>query len=107
MLPDGRSEFALLDLGPTALIVGGMYAGASSNAAETIAATVTDDAIGSFAGPVGTNTIAGQTCSSASAGTLVDPAGTSWREATGTARGLVIGGLDLVTQTRRSCAWGF
>jgi len=107
LLPDGRSQFALLDLGPTALIVGGMYAGASGNAAETIAATVTDDAVGSFAGPVGTNTIAGQICSSASAGTLVGPAGTSWREATGTARGLVIGGLDLVTQTRRSCAWGF
>lgn len=107
LLPDGRSQFALLDLGPTALVVGGIYAGASSNAAETIAAAVTDDALGPFGGPVGANKIADQICLTASAGTLVGPAGVSWREADGTARGLVVGGLDLATQTRRSCAWGF
>lgn len=107
LLPDGRSQFALLDLGPTALAVGGMYAGASSNAAETIAATVTDAALGPFAGPVGRNRIAGLTCLSVTAGTLIGPAGISWRETDGTARGLVVGGFDLTTQTRRSCAWGF
>jgi hypothetical protein len=106
-LPEGRSQFALLDLGPTALVVGGMYASASTNGAETLAATVTDDSVGPFTGPVGTNTIASQTCQSAPAGALVGPAGITWREADGTARGLVVGGLDLATQTRRSCAWGF
>ena len=106
-LPEGRSQFALLDLGPTALVVGGMYASASTNGAETLAATVTDDAVSAFTGPVGTNTIAAQTCQSASAGTLIGPAGISWREADGTTRGLVVGGLDLATQSRRSCAWGF
>ncbi|HWC75271.1 MAG TPA: hypothetical protein VG454_15155 [Gemmatimonadales bacterium] len=107
LLPDGRSQFALLDLGPVALAVGGMYAGAASNAAETIAATVTDTALSAFAGPVGTNQIANLTCLSATAGTLIGPAGVSWRDSDGTAHGLVVGGLDLVTQTRRSCAWGF
>ena len=107
LLPDGRSQFAMLDLGSTALAVGGMYAGASSNAAETMAATVTDGALGPFAGPVGTNKIADLTCQSAPAGTLIGPAGVTWQEADGTARGLVVGGLDLATQTRRSCAWGF
>jgi hypothetical protein len=106
-LPEGRSQFALLDLGPTALVVGGMYAGASTNAAETLAATVTDDSLRAFTGPVGTNKIADQTCQSAPAGTLIGPAGVTWREADGTTRGLVVGGLDLATQTRRSCAWGF
>ena len=107
LVPDGRSQFALLDLGPTALAVGGMYAGASSNAAETIAATVTDSALGPFAGPVGTNRISDLQCLTANAGTLIGPAGVSWRETDGTARGLVVGGLDLTTQTSRGCAWGF
>jgi hypothetical protein len=107
MLPEGRSQFAVLDLGPTVLAVGGVYASASSNAAETIAATVTNDSLGPFAGPVGTNKIADMPCLSANGGTLIGAAGVSWREADGTARGLVMGGLDLATQTRRSCAWGF
>ena len=107
LLPEGRSQFALLDLGQTALVVGGMYAGASSNGAETLAATVTDGSVGPFTGPVGTNRIADLTCLSAPAGTLIGPAGVSWRETDGTARGLVVGGLDLATLTRRSCAWGF
>jgi len=106
-LPEGRSQFALLDLGQTALVVGGMYAGASSNGAETLAATVTDGSVGPFTGPVGTNRIADLTCLSAPAGTLIGPAGVSWWETDGTARGLVVGGLDLATLTRRSCAWGF
>ena len=107
LLPEGRSQFALLDLGSTVLIVGGMYAGAPTDAAETIAATVSGDSVGPFAGPVGTNTIAGLSCATLGAGTLVGPAGVTWRELDGTVRGMVVGGIDLATQLRRSCAWGF
>jgi len=107
LLPVGRSQFALLDLGNTALAVGGMYAGASTNSAETLAATVSADSVGPFAGPVGGNRIADQMCLTQPAGTLVGPAGAVWRDADGTPHGLVVGGLDLNTQTRRSCAWGF
>jgi hypothetical protein len=107
LLPEGRSQFALLDLGTVALAVGGMYASASTNSAETIAAPVSGDSVGAFAGPVATNRIADQTCLTQPAGTLVGPAGVVWRDADGTPHGLVVGGLDLNTQTRRSCAWGF
>jgi hypothetical protein len=106
-LPAGRSQFALLDLGSTVLVVGGMYSGAATNSAETIAATVTGDSLGTFSGPVGANRIADQTCLAQAAGTLVGPSGGTWREADGTPRGLVVGGIDLSTQTRRGCAWGF
>lgn len=102
LLPDGRSQFATLDLGTALLAVGGIYAGAPSNAAETLAAAITGDSIGPFAGPVGTNTIAGQ-----SGGTLVNPAGASWRDADGTRHGLVAGGMDLITRLRRAGTWGF
>jgi len=107
LLPVGRSQFALLDLGNTALAVGGMYAGASTNSAETLAATVSGDSVAPFAGPVGANRIADQMCLTQPAGTLVGPAGVVWRDTDGTPHGLVVGGLDLNTQTRRSCAWGF
>lgn len=106
LLPEGRSQFALLDLGNAVLAVGGMYAGASTNAAETIAAPVIGDSLGTFAGPVGTQ-IWDQACGADSAGTLIGPAGVTWREADGTPRGLVLGGIDLATQLRRGCAWGF
>ena len=106
LLPEGRSQFALLDVGNAVLVVGGMYAGAATNAAETIAAAVIGDSAGTFAGPVGTQ-IWDQTCGAAGAGTLVGPAGVTWREAGGTPRGLVLGGIDLVTQLRRGCTWGF
>jgi len=108
LLPEGRSQFALLDLGNAVLAVGGMYAGAATNAAETIAAPVIGDSLGTFAGPVGTQ-IWQQSCAGpgGGAGTLVGPTGVSWREADGTPRGLVLGGIDLVTQLRRGCAWGF
>jgi hypothetical protein len=107
LLPEGRSQFALLDLDSTVLVVGGMYVGASSNSAETLAASVAGDSVGPFAGPVGTNRIADLMCFTETAGTLVGPAGITWREADGTRRGLLVGGLDLATQGRRSCAWGF
>jgi hypothetical protein len=105
-LPGGRSQFALLDVGNAVLAVGGMYAGATTNAAETIAAVVIGDSLGTFAGPVGTQ-IWTQSCGLSSAGTLVGPTGVTWREADGTPRGLVLGGMDLTTQLRRGCSWGF
>ena len=109
ILAEGRSQFALLDLDSVVLAVGGMYASAATNGAETIAATFTGggDSLSPFSGPVGTNRIVDQTCLSAGAGTLIGPAGVAWQEANGTWRGLVVGGVDLATQTRRSCAWGF
>jgi hypothetical protein len=106
ILPVGRSQFALLDLGGTVLVVGGMYAGAAMNSAETLAATVTGDSLGPFSGPVG-GQIWNQLCGTAPAGTLVGPSGVTWREADGTARGVVLGGIDLASQGRRTCAWGF
>jgi hypothetical protein len=106
LLPEGRSQFALLDVGNAVLVVGGMYAGAAVNAAETIAAIVTGDSLSAFAGPVG-NQISAQMCGIEGAGTLVEPSGVAWREVDGTARGLVLGGIDLVTRQRRSCVWGF
>jgi hypothetical protein len=107
LLPEGRSQFALLDLGSAVLAIGGMYGGAAANAAETIAAAVTGDSLGTFTGPVGSQQIWTQQCDGQAAGTLVGPAGVTWREADGTPHGLVLGGIDLVTQLRRGCAWGF
>jgi hypothetical protein len=106
MLPEGRSQFALLDVGNQVLAVGGMYASAGINAAETIAALVVGDSLGTFTGPVGSQ-IWQQTCGAVSAGTLVGPAGVTWREVDGTPRGLVLGGVDLATGLRRGCSWGF
>jgi hypothetical protein len=107
LLPEGRSQFALLDLDSVLLVVGGMYAGAATNSAETIAASVSGDSVSPFTGPVGGNRIADLMCLTQPAGTLVGPAGVTWRELDGTPRGLVLGGLDLATHGRRSCAWGF
>ncbi len=106
VLPEGRSQFALLDVGNAVLAVGGMYAGAATNGAETIAAPIIGDSLGTFAGPVGTQ-IWEQTCGASGAGTLVGPVGVTWREANGTPHGLVLGGIDLVSQLRRGCVWGF
>jgi hypothetical protein len=107
LLPEGRSQFALLDLDSTLLVVGGMYAGASAGSAETLSASVIGDSIGAFGGPAGTNRIADLMCGAEAAGTLVGPAGITWQEPDGTRRGLVLGGVDLATQGRRNCAWGF
>ena len=102
LFPAPRSQFATLDLGDVVLLVGGMYGGVATNPAETIAAAVIGDSLGPFAGPVGTATIAGQ-----GGGTLVGPAGVTWREADGARHGLVIGGIDLSTGLRKSGVWGF
>jgi hypothetical protein len=107
LFPEGRSQFAVFDLDSTVLVVGGMYGGASSNSAETLAATALGDSLGPFTGPVGTNRIADLMCLTQTAGTLVGPAGISWREPTGTRRGLLLGGMDVATQGRRTCSWGF
>jgi len=102
-LPAARSQFATLTLGDVVLLVGGVYAGAGTNTAETIAATVfAGDSLGDFSGPVGTNSIAGL-----GGGTLVSAAGASWLDSDGTPHGLVFGGIDLVTRERRAGAWGF
>ena len=102
VLPAGRSQFATFDLGAVVLVVGGLYSGAAAGASETLAAAVSGDALGTFAGPVGTNTIAGQ-----GGGALVGPAGTAWRDADGTRHGVVLGGFDLVTRLRRAGVWTF
>lgn len=107
LLPEGRSQFALFDLDSIVLVVGGMYAGATTNSAEMLAATVVNDSVGPFAGPVGANRISDLMCETEPAGTLVGPAQVTWQEADGTRRGLLVGGLDLATQARRSCVWGW
>jgi hypothetical protein len=106
LLPEGRSQFALLDLGNAVLVVGGMYAGAATNGAETLATAVSGDSIGPFAGPLSAQ-IWTQMCGAQGAGTLIGPAGVAWREGDGTPRGLILGGMDLSTQARRACVWGF
>lgn len=102
VLPQGRSQFALLDPGKFLLAVGGMYGGVSTNSAETLIASTTGDSVGPFTGPIGTNTIAGL-----GGGTLIGPSGIAWRDADGTPHGLVLGGIDLVTRLRRVDVWGF
>lgn len=102
VLPEPRSQFATLDVGTGLLVVGGMYAGAAADAAETLAAATVGDSLGAFTGPVGTATIAGQ-----GGGTLVGPAGATWRDAGGAWHGIVLGGMDLATRLRRTGVWGF
>jgi hypothetical protein len=102
-LPAGRSQFATLSLGDVVLLVGGLYAAAGTTPVETIAGSVIGgDSLADFSGPVGTNSIAAQ-----NGGTLVGPAGVSWRDGDGSPHGVVIGGIDLVTRQRRAGAWGF
>jgi len=104
LLPAGRSQFATLDLRDVVLLVGGMYAGAATNSAETIAGTVVGDSLGAFIGPVGPG---GGSIGSQGGGTLVGPSGVTWREADGSRRGLVLGGIDLSTRLREAGVWGF
>lgn len=98
----GRSQFATLPFQDVVLLVGGVYSGAVSNAAETLAAPVLGDSLGGFAGPVGTNTIF-----SLGGGSLVGPAGAAWLDADGSAHGLIVGGIDLASGQRRAAVWGF
>jgi hypothetical protein len=98
----GRSRFATLRTGDFVLAVGGLYPGASQSLAETVAAGVTDVALGPFVGPVGSNTIAGL-----GGGIPVDAVGVSWRDLTGSTHGLLLGGFDLLTGVRSSAVWRF
>ena len=104
LLPTGRSQFATLDLRDVVLVVGGRYAGAATNSAETIAATAVGDSLGPFAGPVGPAT---RSIWFQNGGTLIGPSGITWREADGSRRGLVLGGIDLSTGLRKAGVWGF
>jgi len=102
LLPDGRSQFATLDVGNAVLLVGGMYSGAAGNTAETLAADVVGDSLGPFTTAATASTIWGQ-----AGGTLVGPAGVTWRDADGTRHGIVLGGMDLATRLRTAGVWGF
>lgn len=102
LLPQGRSQFATLDAGNAVLLVGGMYAGAAGNAAETLAADVVGDSLGPFTAASTVSTIWSQ-----AGGTLVGPAGATWRDADGTRHGIVLGGMDLATHLRVAGVWGF
>ena len=101
-LPAGRSQFATLDLGDLVLVVGGRYAGDTAGTAETLAATIRGDTLATFAAVSGVTAISAQ-----GGGILVGPAGAAWRDADGTAHGLVLGGLDLQTRQRKAGVWGF
>ncbi len=101
-LPDGRSQFATLELGDHVLLVGGRYAGDTAGTAETLAATIRGDTLATFAA------VSGVTAISANLGPiLVGPAGIAWRDADGTAHALVLGGFNLRTRQRTAGVWGF
>jgi len=104
LLSVGRSQFATLPLGNVVLAVGGMYAGAAADAAETLAAGVTGDVVAPFAvvATTATATIHGQ-----GGGTVVGAAGAAWRGPDGRYHGLVLGGMDLQTRQRTAKGWGF
>ena len=102
LLPTGRSQFATLVLGDVVLAVGGMYAGADVDAAETIAADVTGGVLGPFGTVTTPTTIHGQ-----GGGTVVEAAGASWRGPDGRHHGLVLGGIDLRTGQQTVKVWGF
>ena len=102
VFPGGRSRFATLRAGDHVLAVGGLYQGAGSSLAETVAATLIDSVLGSFVGPVGLNTIAGQ-----GGGIPVDAVGVSWHDLAGRAHGLILGGSDLTSGDLRATAWGY
>lgn len=102
LLPQGRSQFATLDVGNAVLLVGGMYSGAGGNTAETLTADVVGDSLGSFTTAATASTVWGQ-----GGGTLVGPAGVTWRDADGTRHGIVLGGMDLATRLRKAGVWGF
>lgn len=101
-MPGGRSRFAAIRAGDFMLAVGGLYPGAAESMAETVAAAIGDSTLGSFAGPVGVNTIAGL-----GGGVLVGAIGVSWVDLAGRTGGLVIGGTDLGTGAPSPAVWRF
>jgi hypothetical protein len=101
LLPQGRSQFATLNLGTAVLAVGGVCDGGVACPAETVAASLGPDSLGVFTGPFG-NTIVGL-----GGGTVAGAAGVTWRDGTGAYHGLVLGGMDLTTRQRVTGVWGF
>jgi hypothetical protein len=89
-------------LGDAILAVGGMYAGADVDAAETLAAAATGDVLGPFASVAAAATIHGQ-----GGGTVVAATAAAWRGADGRYHGIVLGGLDLRTRQQTAKVWGF
>jgi hypothetical protein len=104
LLPQGRSQFATLPVGTSVLVVGGLCDGGVACPAETVAAGVGPDSLGTFSGPAGANTISGLAGGSL---VLVGPAGAVWRESDGSYHGIVVGGMNLNTRLRVAGAWGF
>src|SRR2546428_14089669 len=81
-VPDGRSQFATLDLGDQLLLVGGRYPGDTAGTAETLAATIRGDTLATF------TAVSGVPAISANGGPiLVGPAGVAWPDGDGTAHG--------------------
>jgi hypothetical protein len=102
LLPEGRSQFATLQVGSAVLVVGGLCDGGVACPSESVAAETAPDSLGAFAGPAAANTISGQ-----GVNTLVGPAGAVWREGDGSYHGIVVGGMDLASRLRVAGAWGF
>lgn len=101
LLPQGRSQFAVLPVGDAVLAVGGVCDGGIACPNETLAAPLGSDTLGLFH-PAGGNTIAG-----AGGGVVVGPAGVTWRSGDGSFHGLVLGGMNLTTRLRVAGVWGF
>ena len=101
VLPQGRSQFAVLPVGTAVLLVGGLCDGGVACPNETVAATSAGDSLGPF------HPAAGNTISGAGGGVLVDPTGVTWRAGDGSYHGLVLGGMDLTSRLRRAAVWGF
>lgn len=102
LLPQGRSQFAVLPVGDAVLAVGGVCDGGVACPNETLAAPLGPDSLGSFH-PAGGNTIAGLS----GGNVVVGAAGVTWRGGDGSYHGLVLGGLNLATRLRLSGVWGF
>ena len=101
LLPQGRSQFAVLPVGTAVLAVGGVCDGGVACPNETLAAAMGPDTLGPF-DPAGGNTIAGS-----GGGTVAGASAASWRSADGAYHGLVLGGMNLATRLRVAGVWGF
>ena len=101
LLPEGRSQFAVLPVGTAVLVVGGVCDGGVACPSETLAAPLGGDSLGVFQ-PAAAGTIAG-----AGGGVVAGAAGATWRAGDGSAHGVVVGGMDLTTHLRLAGVWGF
>ncbi|HTY06200.1 MAG TPA: hypothetical protein VMC86_06770 [Gemmatimonadales bacterium] len=101
LLPEGRSQFAVLPVGSEVLVVGGVCDGGVACPSETLAAGRGPDSVGAFQ-PAGGNTIAGL-----GGGVVTGLSGATWRAGDGSYHGVVVGGMDLTTRLRLAGVWGF